>query len=158
MLASFWKTFNIWSGNAGINTFLSLYLCVIHLKTLYKTFVFMCYWPITRFLVISYPKIYHIMVISGCSNVSQTKPQFSLARAKNSLTTKTNPCNSNCNCRTVQMVQNSTNDPRFHSRVCSQMYPQITCLNRCVVALLAFVWLCSRVSLQFFMCLLKLTA
>ena len=88
------------------------------------------------------------MVISGCSNVSQTKPQFSLARAKNSLTTKTNPCNSNCNCRTVQMVQNSTNGPRFRSRVRSQVYPRITCLNRCVVALLAFVWLCFRVSLH----------
>ena len=68
--------------------FLSLYLYVIHLKTLYKTFVFMCYWPITRFLVISYPKIYHIMVISGCSNVSQTKPQFSLAKGKKYINNK----------------------------------------------------------------------
>ena len=50
-------------------------------------------------------------------------------RAKNTSTTKRNPCNSNCNCRTVQMVQNSTNGPRFCSRVRSQVYPQITCLN-----------------------------
>ena len=91
-------------------------------KTLYKTFVFMCYWPITGFPV-SPPY---------CKSYSDSN-------------TKTNPCNSNCNCRTVQMVQNSTNGPRFPSE----------CVLKCILKLpawiqrlLAFVWLCSRVSLH----------